>query len=133
MSEHRESWFAYDFAVLQLVPRVHRSECYNIGVILYAPTSKFLAGRFLEEDQALKTCALRHGIDLHRVTRYLQVIDRIICGDQDGGPIAQLPLSERFHWLSAPRSDILQPTSIHPGRCRELEGCVDELFAQFVL
>jgi len=133
MSELSEPWFAYDFAILQLVPRVHRGECYNVGVILYAPTSKYLAGRFLEQDQALETCARRHEVDAHMVARYLQVFERIIEGTHDGGPIAKLPLSERFHWLTAPRSDILQPSAIHPGRCRDLEGCVEELFAQFVL
>jgi len=133
MSELSEPWFAYDFAVLRLVPQVHRGEYHNIGVILYAPTSKFLAGRFLEEEQSLESCALRHDIDLQMVTRYLQVLGMIIRGDADGGPIARLPLSERFHWLSAPRSDILQPGALHPGRCRNIEACVDELFAQFVL
>lgn len=132
MSELCPPWLAYDFSVLRLVPRVHRGERHNIGVILYAPTSKFLAGRFLHEEESLAPCAARHGVDVRLLARYLQVLEMIIGGDPGGGPIAQLPLSERFHWLTAPRSDMLQPGTLHPGRCRNIEECVDELFAQFV-
>lgn len=127
-----KGWFDYDFAVLQLVPRVHRRETQNVGVLVYSPNSKFLEGRFLQCVEAFDDSVSRALDDPRLVARYLDVFQRIVRGDAEGGPIAGLSQSERFHWLSAPRSDILQPSPIHHGRCRELKGCVDELFAEFV-
>jgi hypothetical protein len=123
-----ERWYEYDFASLRLVPRVHRAECRNLGVMVFSPNATFLAGRFVNE------LAVHHAesIDVDLVNRYLRNFDAILRGEPEGGPIARLPISRRFHWLTAPRSDILQPGPVHHGRCHDLEACLEDLFSTMV-
>lgn len=130
MTEQMARWFAYDFVTIRLVPRVHRGEFHNMGVIVFSAQHRFLAGRFVDEADLLSTCLGRLVHDPALLVKYLHTLRLIVRGDRGGGPIAALSPSQRFHWLSAPRSDIIQPGSVHHGRCRDLEGCVADLFAQ---
>jgi hypothetical protein len=53
-------------------------------------------------------------------------------GDARAGPVALAPTSERFHWLTAPRSDVLQSSPVHEGVCADPGEALDRLFARYV-
>jgi hypothetical protein len=125
-----DALIAYHFAVLRLVPHVHLGVFANIGVVLHARTAEFLAMHAITDAAALR--ALAPDIDVELLVRYLECCAGICRGDPAAGPIALLPLSERFHWLSAPRSDVLQSSPVHMGLCAEPARALDELFAQLV-
>jgi hypothetical protein len=121
----------FEYALIRVVPRVERGECLNTGVILYCKNHRYLAVRYVVDRPRLG--GLSASLDLDEVERYLQVWDWICQGDPRGGPIAQLDLSARFRWLTAPRSTIIQPSPVHPGRCSDPAGKLAALFADFVL
>lgn len=120
----------YDFAVLRIVPRVHLGAFANVGVVLHARTAEFLAMRAIEEVGALR--ALAPQIDADLLLRYLESCAAICAGDETLGPVALLPSSERFHWLTAPRSDVLQSSPVHEGVCIDPGAELDALYAAYV-
>ena len=117
---------AYDFAILRVVPRVHLGAFANVGVVIHARTAEFLALRTITDLSALATLA--PGLDAELLSRYLESCAAICAGDASAGPVALAPPSERFHWLTAPRSDVLQSSPVHEGVC---ENPADELNALF--
>ena len=121
---------SFDYAVLRVVPRVEREEFVNAGVLLFCLEKDFLAAR-IEVDEA-RLRALWHEVDVELVRQHLEAIPRICAGSPDGGPIARLSLRERFHWLVAPRSTIIQVSPVHAGLCESPERALDELFRQMV-
>ena len=94
----------YDFAVLRVVPRVHLGAFVNVGVVVHARTAEFLALRALTDGRIL--AAHVHGVDADLLARYLRSCEAICAGDLGAGPMALAPPSERFHWLSTPRSTV---------------------------
>jgi hypothetical protein len=128
MSTH--SRVPYRFTLLRVVPHVHLGEFSNVGVVLYARTAEYLAMRAIAEAAVLRSLAPAVDIDL--LTRYLRCYEGICNGDAAAGPIALLSRSERFHWIAAPRSDVLQPSAVHEGVCLQPEAEVEELFQKFV-
>lgn len=121
--------FAY--AMIRVVPRVDRGECLNAGVILYCRPHRFLGGRF-ELDQA-RLRALAPDLDLAGVARQIAIMEAVIAGDPAaGGAIAVLPPFERFGWLSAPASTIVQPGPVHAGLTSDPAQTLDHLFATLV-
>ena len=120
----------YHFAVLRAVPHVHRGEFVNVGVVLHARTTEFLGMRAVTDASALRT--LVPDADVELLSRYLITHEGITRGDPACGPVALLPPSERFHWLSAPRSDLLQSSPVHEGLCQDPARALEELFAEFV-
>jgi len=121
---------AFDYAVVRVVPRVERGEFVNAGVILFSRTARFLDAR-IELDPARLT-AMDPSIDCDVVRSYLDAIPRICAGGEDSGPIGALSQSERFHWLVAPRSTILQTSPVHSGVHADLRVALDHLFAKLV-
>lgn len=121
----------YDFAVLRVVPRVHLSAFANVGVVLHARTAEFLALRTVTDLGAL--ARLAPGTDLEMLARYLRSCAAICAGDERAGPVALAPPSERFHWLTAPRSDVLQSSPVHEGVCVDPEAELDALFSSYVV
>lgn len=121
----------YHFAILRVVPHVHLGAFANVGVILHARTSDFLGMRVLENGDRLSRLVER--IDQDLLQRYLQRFQEISAGDAAGGPVALLPPSERFHWLTAPRSDVLQASPIHEGVCTDPAAALDKIFREMVL
>ena len=103
----------YDFAVLRVVPKVHLGAFVNVGVAVHARTMEFLALRAVTDESVLG--AHVHGIDVALLARYLRSCEAICAGDPAAGPMALAPPSERFHWLTAPRSDVLQSSPVHEG------------------
>jgi hypothetical protein len=108
---------SYDYAVIRVVPRVDREEFMNVGVIISCPAKDFLEAR-IEMDEA-RLLAFAPQVDLEAVRAHLTSIPRICAGGPDAGPIGQLSPRERFHWLVAPRSTIIQTSRVHSGRCTE--------------
>ena len=122
---------SFDYAVIRVVPRVERGESLNAGVLLFCLQLDFLAAKV--EVDAPRLQALWPEIDVELVRQHLEAIPRICAGSPEGGPIARLSLRERFHWLVAPRSTIIQVSPVHVGLCESPERALDELFRQMVL
>ena len=122
--------FRYDYAVIRVVPKVDREEFINAGVIVSCPDLSFLEARIkLNESRLL---ALDSTVDLDLVRKHLESIP-IICGGGDGaGSIGQLPQRQRFHWLVAPRSTIIQTSPVHTGRCADPSAALERLAATMV-
>jgi hypothetical protein len=120
----------YDFAVLRVVPRVHLGAFANVGVVMHARVQEFLALRTITDPEVLARVV--PGIDPNLLARYLHSCSAICAGDESAGPVALAPPSERFHWLTAPRSDVLQSSPVHEGVCADLEVELEALFRMYV-
>lgn len=120
----------YDYAVIRVVPRVEREEFVNVGVLVSCPGSSLLVAG-IELDEA-RLRALDPGVDVEAVRLHLQAIERICRGGREAGPIGQLPVRARFHWLTAKRSSIIQMSPVHTGRCLEPERIVEHLLERMV-
>src|SRR3954452_24002902 len=121
---------SYDYAIVRVVPRVERGEFVNAGVILFCRTRRFLGARI--ELDAGRLVALAPQIDITEVARHLAVIPLVCAGGVGAGPIGALPLAERFHWLVAPRSAMIQPSPVHSGLCDAPEAALDALLDSLV-
>ena len=122
----------YDFAVLRVLPRVHLGAFVNVGVVLHARTAEFLALRALTDVPELRLRV--PAVDAELLARYLRSCQAICAGDAaGGGPVALAPPSERFHWLTAPRSDVLQSSPVHEGVCGSPEKELERLYEDYVL
>ena len=121
---------AYDFAVVRAVPHVHLGDFVPVGVIVHARSREYLAVRAVTDPSALRTMV--PGVDAERLARYLRSFAAIAAGDPSAGPIALVPTSERFHWLTAPRSDVLQTSPIHEGLGDDPGRITEELFLAYV-
>jgi hypothetical protein len=122
---------SFDYAIVRVVPRVERGEQINAGVILSCAERDYLAARIALD--AGRLAALWPARDASEIEAALSVIPLIAAGDPRGGPIAALPRSERFHWLVAPRSAIIQTSPVHTGLCDEPQAVLDQLLDRLVL
>lgn len=120
----------FQYAALRIIPRVERGEAVNAGVVLFCRPRRFLGAR-TQLDEAL-LAALAPDCDPGAIRPLLQDIERIAAGDADAGPIARLPQSDRFHWLVAPASTIVQAGPVHTGLTDDPEGELDRLFVRLV-
>jgi DNA-directed RNA polymerase subunit N (RpoN/RPB10) len=121
---------AFQYAIWRVVPSVERGEALNVGVVVYCRRRQFLAARVLVDDARLH--ALSPDLDLDAVRRHLDGMTRIAAGDPDGGAIAAMPQSERFGWLTAASSTIVQPSPIHTGLCGDPQAVLDRLYTRLV-
>jgi len=124
------AWVSYNFAVLRVVPHVHIGAFAPVGVVLHARTAEFLGIRVVTDVAGLAIRAA--GVDVALLLRYLESCKAICEGDMTAGPVALAPPSERFHWLTAPRSDVIQSGPVHEGLCRDPLATLDELFRSMV-
>lgn len=120
----------FQYAVLRVVPDVERGERLNAGVVLFARTRDFLGARVALDESRLR--ALSPAADVAAVARHLDGLARVAAGDPAAGPIAALPASQRFHWLVAPASTVVQPSAVHTGLCDDPAGALDRLFHRLV-
>ncbi|HSD80617.1 MAG TPA: DUF3037 domain-containing protein [Solirubrobacteraceae bacterium] len=121
---------SFSYAVLRVVGDLVRGEALNAGVVLFCRRRGFLAARVALDRAALATLA--PGADADAVERHLDFLARVAAGDPSAGPLAALPQSERFGWLTAPSSTVVQPSPVHTGLCRDPEGELERLFARLV-
>jgi Protein of unknown function (DUF3037) len=128
VSGQRRSQFTY--AILRVVPRIERGECFNAGVVLYCQERDFLAARVSLDERRL--AALADDVAPAAIRAHLDALVRIAEGAADAGPVAALPPAQRFGWLVSPSSTIVQPSEVHSGLCEEPAGTLDELFAALV-
>jgi hypothetical protein len=120
---------SFDYAVVRIVPRVEREEFVNAGVILFCLARGFLAARVeLHRERVL---ALFPETDLALIEEHLAAIPRI-CAGAEAGPIGKLSQRERFHWLVAPRSTMLQVSPVHSGLCEDPERTLEQLVENLV-
>ena len=121
----------YDYAVVRVVPRVERGEFVNAGIILSCDVERVLTARIELNDAAL--LALHAEVDLELVRKTLATIPLICSGGEGSGDIGRLTPRERFHWLVAPRSTIVQTSPVHTGQCADLESAMAHLMNTMVL
>ena len=120
----------FSYAVYRVVPRVERGEAVNAGVVVFCRPRQYLAARTTVDEARLR--ALWPDLDVDLVRSHLRAIERIAAGDADAGPIAQLDVTARFHWLVAPSSTIIQPSPVHTGLCGDPDEQLEKLFASLV-
>jgi hypothetical protein len=121
----------YEYAVIRVVPRVEREEFLNAGIILFCKRQKFI--RVLYTVNEAKLALIAPDLDIAQLRLNLESFEKIGRGANDGGPIARLEVPERFRWLTAVRSSVIQTSRPHPGLCTDLEHRVQKLFEDLVL
>lgn len=125
----------FEYAVLRLVPRLEREEFVNTGILLYCRDQRFLGCSWLLPENRLLTLAgpiVGQQLPLHELHQRLAAIERICTGGRLAGPIGQLGQAERFRWLTAQRSTMLQCSPVHPGLCQDANTTLQQLFIQLV-
>ncbi len=121
---------AFQYAIVRVLPSVERGECLNVGVVLLCRPRRFLGARIgLDE---MRLAAFAPGLDPASIRPHLDAIERVAAGDPSAGPIARLGQAERFHWLVAPSSTIIQTSAVHSGLCDDPAVELDHLMATLV-
>jgi len=120
----------FEYALMRVVPRIERGEYVNAGVVLLCRQHGFLEARLHLDPGRLR--ALDPTLDLELLEEQLAHIPRICAGGPPAGPIGALPHYERFRWLTAPRSTIIQPSPVHTGLCTDPRATLERIFARSV-
>lgn len=120
--------FAY--AILRVVPSIERGEQINAGVVVFCRQRDFLDMRTELDERRLR--ALAPGLDLAELRASLDAIRAVVCGEPGGGALAALPASERFGWVVAPASTIIQPSKVHTGLTDDPRATLEHLFGALV-
>ncbi len=120
----------YDYAIVRVVPRPEREEFLNVGAIVSCAAAKFLDARIDLDERRLR--AFDADLDIDFLRSHLAAIVRICAGGADAGAIGRLSQRERFHWLVAPRSAVIQTSSVHSGQCSDPGGALEHLMRTMV-
>jgi hypothetical protein len=121
----------YEYAVIRVVPKVEREEFINVGIIVFCKRKRFIKMLYAIDNVKLNTLA--PGLDVEQLQLNLESFSKIARGDANGGPIARFDTPERFRWLTAVRSSVIQTSRPHPGLCSDLEAKSQYLFTELVL
>jgi hypothetical protein len=121
---------SYDYAVIRVVPRVERQEFVNAGIIVWCREHDVLEARIQLDEARLR--AMHAAVDLDAVRRHLRSIEVVCAGGADAGPIGKLSKRERFDWLVAPRSTMIQSSAVHSGRSADVGATLEHLLAAMV-
>jgi hypothetical protein len=122
--------YLFEYAVIRVVPHVEREEFLNVGILLYCAGQKFLKALYELDETRLRI--LCDKLDFNEVKEHVSSFDKICRGGKDAGPIGKLSMPERFRWLTAERSTMLQTSKVHPGLCTDADEMLERLFAQLV-
>jgi Protein of unknown function (DUF3037) len=122
---------AFQYTILRVVPSVERGERLNAGVVLYCPEQRFIGARIHLDEERLR--ALAPEMDPEPLRPHLAALAAIVEGDDSAGPLARLSPSERFGWIAAPSSTVVQPSAVHTGLCDDPERTLEHLFSTLVL
>jgi hypothetical protein len=120
----------YEYAVIRLVPKVEREEFFNIGLVMFSKREKFIRVEFYLCPDKFKL--MKSKLDYNDIIQNLESFKKIANGEKDGGPVAQMDIPERFRWLTALRSAVLQTSRPHPGKSKDLEKTFGKLFEELV-
>lgn len=121
----------YEYAVIRVVPKVEREEFCNVGIVLFCKRQRYLRMRCHLDQRKIRM--LCQEIDLGDIQANLDAFRSICEGKPDGGPIAQMETPDRFRWLTAVRSSVIQTSRPHPGFTDDLDATLDRLFEELVL
>ena len=121
----------YVYVLIRLVPRVDRGECLNLGIVLFCRSRRYLAGRYSIDPERWR--ALAPALPAEAIRRQVMIHEAVIAGDPGGGVIAALPAAERFGWLSAPASTVVQPGPVHAGLTADPAATLEHLFRWLVV
>lgn len=121
----------YEYAVIRLVPKPEREEFLNVGLILFSKREKLIKAKtFLSADKlAFFSCET----DFDTIINHLTSLENVANGEKTSSPIAMMDIPERFRWLTAVRSSIIQTSRPHPGITKDLESTFETLFNELVL
>lgn len=122
--------YLFEYAVIRVVPHVEREEFLNVGIILYCSGQKFLKALYELDETRLRVFCDK--LDLNELKEHVSSFDKICRGGKDAGPIGKLSMPERFRWLTAERSTMLQSSKVHPGLCTDADEMLERLFTQLV-
>ncbi len=120
----------YEYAVIRVVPKVEREEFLNVGIVLFCKRARFLKAVFMSYDDRLK--AFAPSLDADIIEQHFEAFAKIAAGEKKCGPIAEMDTPERFRWLTAVRSSVLQTSRPHPGFCEDPEKKLADLFRELV-
>ena len=120
----------FEYAVIRLVPCVEREEFLNVGVIVYCPSQAFLQTAFELNEERLR--AFTSALKISEIKEHLLAFERICAGGAKAGAIGKLPPGERFRWLTAPRSTIVQTSPVHTGLCLEASETLAHLLEKLI-
>jgi Protein of unknown function (DUF3037) len=120
--------FAY--TILRLVPRIDRGECVNVGVVVFCRQHRFLAARFELDEGRLR--ALSPDLGAADVAPTLEAIDAVLRGDPAAGPLGALDQSDRFGWVAARSSTVIQASEVHTGITEDPAATLERLFGRLV-
>jgi Protein of unknown function (DUF3037) len=120
----------YDYAIIRVVPKVEREEFVNVGVLVSCPARGFLEARIELNEQRLM--AVDPTLDVEVIRAHLATIPAVCAGGEQAGPIGQLSQRERFRWLVAPRSTIIQTSPVHTGCCTDPTAVLERLLDTMV-
>jgi hypothetical protein len=131
MKQNMQEKELFEYAVIRIVPRVEREEFLNVGVVLYCARQQFLRAVF--ELKPEKLSAFCSQLDTEEIRNYLTAFEQICIGSNSSGPIGKLGIAERFRWLTATRSTVVQTSKVHPGLCSDAEEKLQQLYGKLVL
>jgi Protein of unknown function (DUF3037) len=126
MPERRD----FQYTILRVVPRIERGECINVGVVVFCRQHNFLGIRIGLDEERLR--ALAPGFDPGAVEPPLEAIAAVVAGEPSAGPLARLSPSERFGWVAAKSSTVIQPSDVHTGLTDDPQATLDHLFKSLV-
>ncbi|MGZ4182656.1 MAG: DUF3037 domain-containing protein [Solirubrobacteraceae bacterium] len=126
MPERRD----FQYAIVRVVPRIERGECINVGVVVFCRQRSFLGIRIELDEERLR--ALAPDLDPAAVEPHLEAIAAVVAGEPSAGPLAQLSPSERFGWVAAKSSTVIQPSEVHTGLTDDPQATLDHLFKLLV-
>ena len=121
----------YEYAIIRIVPKVEREEFFNVGVLLFSKRKKFLGVKYHIDKKILE--AFSEDLDITMLNDHLKAWELVCQGSPEGGAIGQFELSDRFRWLAASRSTIIQSSKTHSGLCSDPQQELEELFNNHVL
>lgn len=120
----------FEYAVIRYVPRPEREEFLNVGVILYCPSKKFLSMKYNLHHERVKM--FYEKAEIEELQKFLEAFKEVCCGTSTDSPIARLDIANRFRWLTAARSTIIQTSKVHPGLCDDPKEELEKLHTQLV-
>ncbi len=120
----------FSYAILRVVPRIERGERFNAGVVVFCRQLGFLGAKVALDEQRL--AALAPAASADEVLAHLEALVNVAAGERGAGAIAELPPSERFGWLVAPSSTIIQPSEVHTGLTDDPVATLEALFRELV-